>query len=160
MKFAKEDLLKLNCTDKEISLITEYQEDFPILSENENLDGLCIDARKLWKQLNSGIKTTTKFVDWAKKNIVNQDPFLGGYKVFYEKDNLSFSPGNRNPWQLSGLGVSKNYLISVKMAEHIAMHTGAMPRSNKVLKQNSKTVRQYFLVMKKIIEENSKLKVK
>lgn len=160
MKFTKEDLLKLNCTDEEISLIIEYQEDFPVLSENENLDGLCIDARKLWKQLNKGVHTATQFTNWAEKNIVNQDPFLGGYKVFYEKDNLSFSPGNRNTWQLSRLGVSKNYLISVKMAEHIAMHTGAMPRSNKILKKNSKTVRQYFLVMKKIIEKNNKLRAK
>lgn len=34
------------------------------------------------------------------------------------------------------------------------MYTGAMPRANEILKKNSKIVRQYFVLMEKIVKEN------
>ena len=60
MKFTKKELQRLNCNDEEIALVMEYQRKLPILCDNEGIEGLCINARTLWKQLNSGIETATQ----------------------------------------------------------------------------------------------------
>lgn len=154
MKFNKKELQRLNCNDEEISLIMEYQKKLPILSENEDINSLCVNAKDLWTQLNNGADVSTKFQHWAKKNIVEQNYTSSEYEEFYENSDGVFKNTVESKAQLSRMGVTKNYMLSVNMAKDIAMYTGAMPRANDILKHNSKMVRKYFLLMESIVKRN------
>jgi len=64
-KFSKKELQRLNCSSEEISLVMKYQSKIPILIENEEVSGFCVDARELYNQL----EVKRKFVEWIKNRI-------------------------------------------------------------------------------------------
>lgn len=48
-KFTKKELERLGCTDGDIKLVMEYQRKLPILIENEEVSGFCVNARELYE---------------------------------------------------------------------------------------------------------------
>ena len=66
-KFSKRQLLdQCGFNAEETQIILDYQKKLPILVENDSVEGFCIDARDLWKQLG---EPQGKFADWIKRKI-------------------------------------------------------------------------------------------
>lgn len=153
-KFSKRQLMdQCGFTIEETQVILDYQKKLPILVEND--DGIVIRARDLFNQLN-GNNTKTKFVDWAKYNILKQDYSVSkDYEEFYEKDGVRFETNGESSQKLSSMGVRKNYYLSVDFAKEIAMFCGASLHVNKELKENSKLARKYFILMEKAVKKNA-----
>ena len=152
-KFTKKQLLdQCGFSAEEAKIIMDYQKKLPILVENE--EGLTVCARDLFEQLN-GKDTKTKFTDWAKNNIVNQDYSASkDYEEFYEKDGVRFETNGETVQKLSSMGVRKNYLLTVDFAKEIAMYCGSSSHASKKLKENSKLARKYFILMEKAVKRN------
>ena len=69
-KFSKRQLLdQCGFNAEETQIILDYQKKLPILVENDNVEGFCIDARDLWKQLG---EPQGKFADWVKRKITTK----------------------------------------------------------------------------------------
>ena len=97
-KFTKRQLLdQCGFNSDEVQIILEYQRKLPVLVENVDIDGFCVNARDLWKQL--GVKT--QFSKWIQSNLdvggseENEDFIVMFYKgidsVSFE-DYADFSP--------------------------------------------------------------------
>lgn len=152
-KFNKRQLLdQCGFTAGQAQIILDYQKKLPILLEDN--DGLCVTARDLFEQLSEG-STKTKFVDWAKYNIIKQDYSVSkDYEEFWEKDGVRFETNGESSQKLSSMSVRKNYLLSIDFAKEIAMYCGSSPHASKELKNNSKITRQYFILMEKAVKRN------
>lgn len=152
-KFDKRQLLdQCGFTTDEAQIILDYQKKLPILLQVN--DGLCVTARDLFSQL-SEESTKTKFVDWAKYNIVKQDYSVSkDYEEFWEKDGVRFETNGESSQKLSSMGVRKNYLLALDFAKEIAMYCGSSLHASKELKNNSKLARQYFILMEKAVKRN------
>ena len=133
MKLTKNNLTKkLGIKDNEvIELITTYQKQLPILSEEG--EGFCVNARDLHNQLEVG----REFAKWIKERISkcdfreNED-----YEVFVKIDD-----------NLKGGRPSTEYNITMEMAKHLAMLQN---------NENGKTARRYFIAVEKILKEAMK----
>lgn len=152
-KFNKRQLLdQCGFTVDEAQIILDYQKKLPVLLQVN--DGLCVTARDLFSQL-SEESTKTKFVDWAKYNIVKQDYSVSkDYEEFWEKDGVRFETNGESSQKLSSMGVRKNYLLALDFAKEIAMYCGSSLHASKELKNNSKLARQYFILMEKAVKRN------
>lgn len=152
-KFNKRQLLnQCGFTAEEVQIILDYQKKLPVLSQVN--DGLCVTARDLFSQL-SEESTKTKFVDWAKYNIIKQDYSISkDYEEFWEKDGVRFKTNGESSQKLSSMGVRKNYLLALDFAKEIAMYCGSSLHASKELKNNSKLTRQYFILMEKAVKRN------
>ena len=152
-KFNKRQLLdQYGFTADEAQIILDYQKKLPILLQVN--DGLCVTARDLFSQL-SEESTKTKFVDWAKYNIVKQNYSVSkDYEEFWEKDGVRFETNGESSQKLSSMGVRKNYLLALDFAKEIAMYCGSSLHASKELKNNSKLARQYFILMEKAVKRN------
>jgi len=157
-KFDKRQLLdQCGFTADEAQIILYYQKKLPILLQVN--DGLCVTARDLFSQL-SEESTKTKFVDWAKYNIVKQDYSVSkDYEEFWEKDGVRFETNGESSQKLSSMGVRKNYLLALDFAKEIAMYCGSSLHASKELKNNSKLSRQYFILMEKAVKRNIEWKL-
>lgn len=94
-KFNKRQLLD-QCvfTAKEAQVILDYQKKLPILVENDDIDGFCVNARDLWEQLD---RPQGKFADWTKRKLVTKKT-KGGIITFQEnKDYIGFSQNCEKP---------------------------------------------------------------
>jgi len=148
-KFNKRQLIdQCGFTAEETQVILDYQKKLPILVENDDVDGFCINARYLYDELTkvpkvskSGkqFKTVTQFSDWIKKRILdfgfdeNTD-----YILISEKNEIKYSHG--------GDRKSIDYMLNLDMAKQLAMIEKT---------EIGNITRRYFILMEKAVKKNT-----
>jgi phage anti-repressor protein len=139
-KFSKKELERLGCNEEEVKLVMEYQKKLPIIVDNVNIEEFSVDARILHKQL--GVKK--KFSTWIKSN-------LKDYLV--NVDYIISSP--RETDDNHGKFINEEeYFLTLGLAKEIAMYTGRNSQASNELKETSRIVRKYFILMEKVVHEN------
>ena len=138
---------------EETKIIMEYQKRLPILIENDEVDGFCVNARDLWRQL----EVDRQFSKWISDSIAkgsfteskdySSEFFQNGHVVKIDYVNLSQQKMARN-------GITIEYHITLDMAKQIAMFAGTHKNSNEALRKNSQLARQYFILMEKAVRQN------
>lgn len=88
-----------------------------------------VDARELHKVL----QVRQDFTDWIKKQLINVDAV--------EDKDFSLLKGKTSP---QGGRPQTDYVLTIKIAEEIAMVAGLAPNANPETRKASKIVRQYF----------------
>ena len=79
-KFSRKELQRLGCSEEEIDLVMKYQKKFPIILDNEdNMEKFCIDAKKLWNELDCPQGQFNKWVERKFKRLL----ILAGYDENY-----------------------------------------------------------------------------
>lgn len=154
-KFSKRQLLdQCGFTAGETQIILDYQKKLPILVENDEVEGFCVNARNLHKEL----KVKTQFSNWIKSNLISGDAIENiDYIVEFYKKNQSVSfeeYATLSPQKLSALGISKEYFLTIEISKEIAMYTGTTLHASNELKNTSKLVRKYFILMEKAVKRN------
>lgn len=139
-KFTKKELQRLGCTDEEISLVMKYQKLLPILSEDNDTYGFSVDARILHEQL----KVKKKFATWIKSNL----------KDYVESIDYIISSPRETDVKTSIFSKDFDYYLTVSLAKEIAMYTGKNSQASAELKEISRTVRLYFILMERIVRDN------
>lgn len=148
--FQKKELIeKLNFTEDEAKIIMKYQKTFPELLQ-DGVEGFVIDARILHSQLG----VLKQFSEWIKINLENVDAeegkdfnvFFKGYVDLYKQEIK-----NMNPQQRSRRGIRDEYYLTLNIAKEICMVTGLGHNSGDKLRENSKLVRNYFILMEKAL---------
>lgn len=141
-KFTKDELKQYGLSDDEIATIIEYQALLPVLQEeNENW----ISAKLLHNQL----KVSRDFSTWIKKQIEDMELIEN---VDYKID----SPLKVNQNNKGGDRRSLDYLIQVSTAKEIAMVAGSKGgNTSKELKEMSKLVRKYFIIIEKAFKNRT-----
>jgi phage anti-repressor protein len=135
-KFTTKELKLYNLKDKEVETILKYQEQLPILQEDNET---WINTRSLHTQLKVGRDYTT----WIKQQIKDLD---------YEENidyKLAFTfEGERKNVKIS------NYYTSIENAKEIAMIAGTKGgKTGKELKEISKITRKYFIYIEKAFKQ-------
>lgn len=140
-RFTKRQLLdQCGFLAEEAQVILDYQKKLPILIENDDVDGFCINARDLWLQLG---KPQGKFADWSKRKIVSKKT-KGGHVTFTEnKDYISFSQNCEKP---VGGRPTLEYSLTLDCAKNISMMENT---------DNGALCRQYFILMEKAVKKNT-----
>lgn len=141
--FTKEELLRYGLSDEEVSTILDYQALLPVLQEeNENW----ISAKLLHAQLKVG----KDFSEWIKKQIDDMD--------LQESIDYKFdSPTKGFQTTRGGDRRSIDYFLKVSTAKEIAMVAGSKGgRTSKELKEMSKLVRKYFIIIEKAFKNRVK----
>lgn len=130
------------------------QNKLPILVENDNVDGFCINARDLHKEL----KVKSQFSKWIKSNLDSGDAIEDSdyiIKLYKKNESVSFEDYAKfSPQKMSALGISKEYFLTIEMAKEISMYTGTALHASDELKKISKLVRKYFVLMEKAVKKN------
>ena len=141
-KFTKRQLLdQCGFTTEETQVILDYQKNLPLLIENDEVDGFCINARDLWVQLG---KPQGKFADWSKRKIILKKT-KGGLITFTEnKDYIGFSQNCEKP---VGGRPTIEYSLTLDCAKNISMMENT---------DNGALCRQYFILMEKAVKKNMK----
>lgn len=132
--FKEEDIVeKLGRTKEDWKLVDKYQKKFWQLTQNS--EGFSVEARALWLELG---EPYNDFSHWMNRKILKlgfiQDE---DYKVFVQKSE-----------NLNGGRPSKEYFFTVDMGKHAALVT-----TNGKNKNIGKLVRDYFILMEKIVRE-------
>lgn len=99
--FTKRQLLdQCGFTAEETNMILAYQKKLPILVENEDCEGFCINARDLWNQLEcpQGL-----FANWVKRKF---EP----YRFVENVDFKAFQICEALTTRVSGMTQAKEYL--------------------------------------------------
>ena len=138
-KFTRKELERIGRTEEEIDLVLKYQKKLPILSD-ENSEGFSIDARLLHEQL--GVKK--KFATWIKSNI----------KDYSENVDYIISSPRETDENGGKFTNETEYILTLDLAKEIAMFTGKNSQASKELKETSRLVRQYFILMERIVIDN------
>ncbi|MDL2302750.1 antA/AntB antirepressor family protein [Lachnospiraceae bacterium OttesenSCG-928-D06] len=112
----------------------EYQKRLPILIENENIDGFCVNARDLWKQLECPQGQFTKWVERKFKP----------YNFVKDVDFAPFSQISLND-SASGVKETVEYNLTLDMAKQLAMIDK---------KECGFLARRYFILMEKAVKQN------
>lgn len=139
-KFNKRQLLdQFGFTTEEAQIILDYQKKLPILVENDEVEGFCVNARDLWVQLDS---PQGKFADWTKRKLVTKKT-KGGIVTFQEnKDYIGFSQNCEKP---SGGRPTQEYSLTIDCAKNLSMMENT---------DNGALCRQYFILMEKAVKRN------
>ncbi len=106
--FTKKELQRLGCTDDEIKLVMKYQKKLPVLIENMEVKGFCVDARTLHEQL--GVKRS--FQKWFSARIKS-------YNFVENTDFLAI--GQKCPIANNGYRDTIGYTLTMYMAESLAI---------------------------------------
>ena len=106
-----------------------------------------VDARELHKVL----QVRQDFTDWIKKQLINVDAV--------EDKDFSLLKGKTSP---QGGRPQTDYVLTIKIAEEIAMVAGLAPNANPETRKASKIVRQYFtevndLFLQMMLRSNDKV---
>ena len=134
--FTKDELSQYGLSDEEIAVILDYQALLPVLQED---DENWISAKLLHNQLKVG----RDFSEWIKKQIDDME-------LFESTDYKTETPTKGNQRKYGGDNRSIDYLLKVSTAKEIAMVAGSKGgRTSKELKEMSKLVRKYFIVIEK-----------
>lgn len=141
--FTKDELSQYGLPYEEINVILDYQALLPVLQdEDENW----ISAKLLHKQLKVG----RDFSEWIKKQI--NDMELSEFT-----DYKTETPSKGNQRKYGGDNRSIDYLLKVSTAKEIAMVAGSKGgRTSKELKEMSKLVRKYFIIIEKAFKNRVK----
>ena len=139
-KFTRKELERLGRNDEDIELVMKYQKKLPILANCQDIEGFSIDARILHNQL--GVKK--KFSTWIKANLKdylkNVDYITSSPRETDSKDNKFVN--------------EDDYFLTLSLAKEIAMYTGRNSQASDELKETSRLVRKYFILMEKIVADN------
>lgn len=141
-KFTKKELERLQCTPEEISIVMTYQKKLPILSEGAETSKFSIDARILHQQL--GVKK--KFATWIKNNL----------KDYIENTDYIISSPRETTGKYTSFAKEQDYSLTLSLAKELAMFTGKNSQASDELKETSRTVRLYFILMERIVVEHKK----
>ncbi len=141
-QFTKQELKQYGLLEDEIYTILEYQALLPVLQEeNENW----ISARLLHNQL----KVSRDFTNWIKKQIDDMELLEN---IDYKLETLSKANQNNH----GGDRRSLDYLIQISIAKEIAMVAGSKGgNTSKELKEMSKLVRKYFIIIEKAFKNRT-----
>lgn len=130
--FTKRQLIdQCGFTAEETKIILDYQKKLPILVENDGIEGFCINARDLWKELS----VKRKFSEWIQVRIKSY--MLNEGKDFVTRSiNVETANG--------GYTVATEYFITIDMAKQLAM-----VEKTKI----GLLTRQYFILMEKAVKK-------
>ena len=151
-KFNKKFLSEvLGFNEEETKLIMKAQRQFPsILAEDGQ--GFCLDGRMLHSELG----VLKAFSTWIKTNLENVDAKEG--KDYIENwindkgDSFQGIPENTKVTDLTGMGYKKEYKLTLNIAKEICMVTGLGNKTGEKLRENSKLIRKYFILLEKAIK--------
>jgi phage anti-repressor protein len=118
---------------EETKIILEYQKKLPVLVENDDIEGFCVNARDLHIQL----QVKRKFTDWIKRR-------LSSYNF---KENLDFKPSSHK-CEIANSGAEKDvteYFLTIECAKQLSM----VERTNM-----GEMTRRYFILMEKAVRMN------
>ena len=135
-RFTKKQLERIGCSNEEIQLVLDYQKRLPVLVNNEDVEGFCVNTRQLHEQL--GVKK--KYADWIKARIKS-------YRFTENVDFILISPLREIKKGRGGDVKSVDYMCTIDMAEDLAM----VERTD-----IGETVRNYFKLMRDIVKRNVK----
>ena len=130
--FTKKELQRLGCTDDEIKLVMKYQKKLPVLIENMEVKGFCVDARTLHEQL----EVKANYSKWIKRRI-------NTYK-FQENTDFVTACQKRKAVN-NGYFYTTEYILTIYIAESLAM----VERT-----ETGEIVRRYFMLMRDIVANN------
>lgn len=138
---------------EDAKIIMEYQKRLPILIENDEVDGFCVNARDLWEQLEVG----REFAKWindciSKGCFVESKDYVTKY--FQKGDVVKIDDVKLSQQKMARNGITLDYHITLDMAKQIAMFAGSHKNSNEALRKNSQLTRQYFILMEKAVRQN------
>lgn len=120
---------------EDAKIIMEYQKRLPILIENDEVDGFCVNARDLHSQLGIG----KHFADWIKTRIRS-------YKFSQNVDFSMVTPNGETKQKAKGGDTrSKDYILTIDMAKQLCM-----------IEKNDigSLCRRYFILMEKAVRQN------
>lgn len=141
--FTEDELSQYGLSDEEIAVILDYQVLLPILQED---DENWISAKLLHNQL----KVSRDFSEWIKKQIYDME-------LSESTDYKIETPTKGNQCKYGGDNRSIDYLLRVSTAKEIAMVAGSKGgRTSKELKEMSKLVRRYFIIVEKAFKNRVK----
>lgn len=139
-KFTKKELLRLGCTDEEISLVMKYQKLLPMPDEDFEMN-----ARTLHKYLGVGRDISTWISNRIRKYEFKEN---ADFKIVFESDDtksgdIDFTSFSAN--QLSRMGVRKEYYLTVNMCKELC-----------TIENNElgRLARRYFILMEDLIKRN------
>lgn len=139
-RFNKRQLLdQCGFTAEETQIILNYQKSLPILVENDEVDGFCVNARDLWFQLD---KPQGKFTNWTKRKLLDKKTKSGVNIFVLNKDYVSFSQNCEKP---QGGRPTDEYSLTIDCAKNLSM----MENTDK-----GSLCRQYFILMEKAVKRN------
>jgi phage anti-repressor protein len=132
-KFSRKELERLGCTESQVELVMECQKKLPVIFENDEIATFCVDARKLWSELES----KRKFSDWINQKIIK-------CKITEDIDYIAFS---QKCEKLSGGRPTDEYMLTMRIAQHFCM-----------LQNNDIgfKMRDYYILMEDIVKRNKK----
>lgn len=132
-KFTKRQLMdQCGFTDEETKIILEYQKKLPILVDNDETEGFCINARDLWTQLGG---PQGQFNKWVERK----------FKPYGFVKNVDFKPFGQNCPKPQGGRPENEYMLSIDMAKQLAMIDK---------KEVGFIARSYFILMEKAVKRN------
>lgn len=139
-KFNKKELERLNCNEKEISLIMKYQKLLPIPDEDFE-----INARTLHEYLHVGKDISAWIVARIKKYDFKENI---DYKIAYETSNSKIGDADFSTLsqaKRSALGIKTEYYLTVNMCKELC-----------TIENNElgRLARRYFILMEKTLIEN------
>ena len=134
--FTKKQLERIGCSNEEVQLVLDYQKRLPVLVNNEDVEGFCVNTRQLHEQL--GVKK--KYSDWIKMRVES-------YKFVENVDFILISPLREIKKGRGGDVKSVDYMSTIDMAEDLAM----VERT-----EVGQQVRRYFKLMRDIVKRNVK----
>ena len=129
--FTKKQLERIGCSNEEIQLVLDYQKRLPVLVNNEDVEGFCVNTRQLHEQLGVG-KT---YQHWIKARI----------KSYRFTENVDFISLCLNGHKPKGGRPDTTFMCTIDMAEDLAM----VERTDV-----GETVRNYFKLMRDIVKRN------
>nr|DAF93858.1 MAG TPA: AntA/AntB antirepressor [Siphoviridae sp. ctZd434] len=153
IKFSRQELERLSCSEEEVALAMKYQRKLPILSENNFTTKFCVDIENLYTQL----EVRTRLSKWVETNLLSN--------FTCEDYEISYVDSNENIVSFEGLceyssqklvrnGFKKKYMITLDCAKEIAMFAGAQLHANPSLRENSAIVRKYFILIESKLREH------
>lgn len=155
IKFSRQELGRLSCSEEEIAIALKYQRKLPILSENNNTTKFCVDIENLYTQL----EVKTRLSKWVETNLLSNFT-CDDYKISYvdsSGNTVSFEGlCDYSAQKLSRNGFKKKYMITLDCAKEIAMFAGAQLHANSALRENSSIVRKYFILIESKLKEHKK----
>lgn len=130
--FTRKQLERIGCSNEEVELVLDYQKRLPVLLKGDDVEKFCVNARELHKEL--GVKK--KYVDWIAKNVKSCEDYE-------ESKDYEISPAGE-------------YMLTVDLAKEVSMFTGKNSQASKQLKETTRLVRRYFILMEDIVKRNVK----
>lgn len=136
----KEDLVeRLGLSEKEITLVMEYQRKFPELLQ-DNKEDFIIDGENLWNQLNN---PQGEYSKWFSRKI---EPMFEENKDFISVDKLV---GKKNKAVI-------RHILTIDTAKQVSLMSGSDKKSSDKVRDTGKLIRDYFILMETTLRDYEK----